>query len=427
MSSLGKSSYFRIVLVLLAFAIPLYYQLQSVLIALSIISWIATFQYCGAWDRFKKNSYSVYWILFLGLYAISILYSSNTQEAWSDVLRKSSFVLLPIIISTSNQLDEPTFIQLHRGFVLGCLAAFLLCLSNAFMHYSTMGGNVFFSDQFAGFTHNNAVNLSAKCFYAMLFMLNYKRPFTKLKEAQTFIIILLFLFIILLASKTIILVSIAFLVHYSFPQVQENVERLKRIRIVLFSGLFIFILSFFIKDSPVLKRFNDLTNAFEVSQTENQIFDISSADNLTKRMVLWKAAIENLQENNQWIFGVGAGDLQSVQNKKLSTPNFTYSKYNNFGVLGNINIHNMYLQSWLATGILGLFVLLMLSVFLLYSVIRFRMIFFAQFLFLFCFFMMQESMLQTQSGIVFFCFFHLLFIQRHGIKLKPHKTSDFFS
>lgn len=412
-------------MVLLAFSIPLYFNLQSILIGLLVISWVATGQYKGAWKRFKENSYSIYWVLYFLVFGFSILYSSDMQEGFNDLLRKASFLILPIIVATSKELDEPTYLQIHQGFVMGCIVAFLLCTGNGLLQYSTVGIDALFSDSLAGFTHNNAVNLSAKCFYALLFMLNYKKPFQKVKEGQTFIIILLFLFIILLASKTIVLISIVFLFIYSFRHAKENFARRKKIRVALISALVIFVLSFFIKDSPVLKRFHDLTNVYEVTQTDEQ-FDIGPADNFSKRLAMWKAAKENLEEDQQWIMGVGSGDIKQVQADRLSSPDFSYANYYNFASLSSLNIHNMYLQTFLATGIVGLVILLMLSVFLLYYAIRYRLVFFAQFLFLFILFMMQESMFQTQSGIVFFCFFHLLFIKRHGITLLPHKTSGFF-
>lgn len=423
MPSISECSYYRLSLVLLAFSIPLYFNLQSVFTATLIISWIGSKQYIGAWQRIKERSFSIYWIALFIVYLISLTYSINFSAGWADILRKLSLFLLPLFIASSNQIDQPTFIQIHRGFVIGCLVAMVICLGGAGMQFPELGMQAFFNDPLASSTHNNAVNLSIKCLYALLFMLNYKKPFRKLIQGQTLIIALLFIFLILLASKTTLVLTIFFMLVLSGRGFQTNFRKRKQVRIAVLVSVVLLAASLLIKDSPVLKRFDDLTNFFKVKQSDQE-FDVASTDNLSKRLVLWKAALTISGENNNYIHGVGIGDVKDVKEEMLNRPNFSFKPYTNLGSLSALNFHNMYLQSLVAAGIPALILLLLLSFGLLAKAIRSRFGLFTQFLLLFSLFLMQESSFQTQAGLVFFCFFHIIFISLKDLNWKLKGSSD---
>lgn len=389
--------------------------MQSILIALLIIAWFWDGHYKGAWQRFKSRSFGIYWILYFFVFVFSIFYSDDITAAYNDIFRKVSFLLLPIFLLSAKDINQNSITQIHRAFVIGCLAAFFICIGGAFIFPVENDSQAFFNDALAGYTHNNAVNLSAKCFYALLFMLNYKKPFQKLKEGQTLIIFILFAFLFLLVSKTILSLTIIFLFAFSFKSLTSGFKKRRIVRwsFLVFSAFFIFIMLG--KDNPIQRRFHNLSNIWE-STWAGEAQDISMADNFTKRKALWLAAKENLLSKDYFLLGTGIGDWQQVQNDKLSDVNFEIKNYKNLSSLSNLNVHNMYLQSWLSAGILALIILLLLSVVLFVYAMLKKQYWWAQFLFLFCIMLMQESSFQTQSGIVFFCFFHLIFMYAQKIK-----------
>jgi O-antigen ligase len=110
----------------------------------------------------------------------------------------------------------------------------------------------------------------------------------------------------------------------------------------------------------------------------------------------WKICKEN------WLIGVGIGDEQSALQKEFREQNFTYASHH------KLNCHNQFLQTWLATGIFGLFILIVLV--LLPLILNPSILSFG-FSVLLILNLLVESMLERQIGLFFFTFFYLLLLQ----------------
>ncbi len=87
--------------------------------------------------------------------------------------------------------------------------------------------------------------------------------------------------------------------------------------------------------------------------------------------------------------------------------------------LHNVNLHNMYIQSLYMLGIPGLavFLVMMFAPFIALRRIREKTIFFL-FQLTAVLFMMQESALQTQAGIIFFTFFSQILWNRRAMNYE---------
>ena len=65
------------------------------------------------------------------------------------------------------------------------------------------------------------------------------------------------------------------------------------------------------------------------------------------RFEIWKVTTDLI--SNNFILGVGAGDIKPELNKKYSeNPEFLEEAINN-----HFNVHNQYLETWLGQGLLG--------------------------------------------------------------------------
>ena len=121
------------------------------------------------------------------------------------------------------------------------------------------------------------------------------------------------------------------------------------------------------------------------------------------RWRIWDSASDILSTDNNWILGLGTGDTQIVLDKS----------YQNKGYISafesHLNAHNQYIQILLAIGVVGLLAWL----YLLALGVKWRpkndpmLIWFIALFALSC---LTESMLESQRGTLFFCFFFFLLL-----------------
>ncbi len=395
----------------LAFALPLFNNLQSIGIAVIAVFWNFSGQYQNAWKRLLKNRVALVWIFYFLLHVLSIFNSTDTQEAIGEVSRKASFIILPILIGSGWFIKDRQKQKTLTWFVYGNIAAFLICIANAFFHFRQAGSGAFFYDDLANILDNTAVYASWKCLFALCILLWQPLDATSfLSRKFPFfgVFILLFLFLLLLSSKTIILLGILIVAVSALYKLFKGTKEFKPVYTgILCAGLTLILMVVIWDNSPIKKRYEDVGNVLHMEKTAK--LDISTADNFSKRIVLWKAAWQNISDGGFWWKGTGIGDLQKVQVQRLNNPEFEYKNFYNLPAVGFMNVHNQYLQSWLGLGILGVLSLAFLLLTGLLNSVIFREIVAVLFFAISLIFLAQESALQTQSGIVFVPFFSCIY------------------
>lgn len=120
-----------------------------------------------------------------------------------------------------------------------------------------------------------------------------------------------------------------------------------------------------------------------------------------KRLVMWTVTTELILEHP---FGVGTGNVDEYLYARLEKKGFHQL------VKDDLNPHNQYLQTTLEIGVLGLFVLLALISSCIYIAIKHRCFLLLLLISGLAFNMLFESMLQRQSGVVFYSFWIPLLI-----------------
>lgn len=120
-----------------------------------------------------------------------------------------------------------------------------------------------------------------------------------------------------------------------------------------------------------------------------------------KRLVMWTVTMELILEHP---FGVGTGNVDEYLYARLEKKGFHQL------VKDDLNPHNQYLQTTLEIGVLGLLVLLALISSCIYIAIKHRYFLLLLLISGLAFNMLFESMLQRQSGVVFYSFWIPLLI-----------------
>jgi len=305
-------------------------------------------------------------------------------------------VLLPFTLFSSEQIRK-----LFISFVMGCLAAVIICFLLAGFNYIqeklyisqgwynlNYGINFFLSSRLSYFMHPSYFAMYL-CF-ALAILQIYKQELSFFKPVRHYFISGLFLFsIIFLASKAgLIILGILILVFFIKSKNIKIILGVSIIIISLLSTLYFFAPEFAgkIKDAArVVTR---------------QPSDIKTSESSAARILIWKSAIQIIIK--QEFFGSGTGDVKDVLLKQYTANGYT-------GLLEKkLNAHNQFLQTGIAIGYPGMLVLLIIFLYSLYAHIKRKSMIGVAFIIILIINFSFESMLETQAGVVFFSFFYTL-------------------
>lgn len=159
---------------------------------------------------------------------------------------------------------------------------------------------------------------------------------------------------------------------------------------LVIAGLFLILIGAYLTIEPLNARIDE---AWESISTDGPTESSTGA-----RMLAWEASWETIQANP--ILGVGSGDLSNELDNFYLENNYEklYEK--------SLNSHNQFFETWGKNGFIGL--LSILAMFF-YAVSKGENKFYLLLVLLIWSNMMMESMLQTQSGIVFIAFINSMF------------------
>lgn len=416
-------------LCILAFSIPLPFIYSAV----SIIIVSCFFIFSGAckdmFQRLKNHKILLLWILFYALHGISYLYSTDKAQSSFDIESKMSFAVLPIIIGAGNIIDRRRLEAILSAFIFGLVAVSIFCISKALLEYIHTGDSspLFYHDLVRGLDAN-AVYVAWYTIFSLsvLLLLPWRYSIIGSKKWLGYsILVLLTIFFILLSARMLMVLFAIFIIPIYLYRLYTNpvTSSYKKwgVAILIVVGVVLMI----IVPNPITYRFKELKGKQYASSFEK---DYKSSEqqfsNFTLRLFLWRVGYENIKEHNLWVAGAGNGDVSLLQNKKMSELGIK-DLYNteHRSHLYNVNLHNMFIQTMMMLGFIGLsvFIALMFApYFLLQRNVESLLYFIFQTIAIF--FMMQEAALQTQAGIVFFLFFTSLFLNYMYAKKKDVNT-----
>ena len=406
---------------------------------------------------FIKNPYA---ILFSGLYIIyliSFFYSENSTYAYDDLLLKLPLFLMPLFLSTIDQLNLSQYNSVLRIFAISTFFSALTTLSVGYYNYAQTGlTKYFFYHDLTIFMHSAYYALYALFAIAIFIYLYHKTKSNKYKIVYSSMAFGLGIFLFLLSSRMQILIFIILLTLYILGIAFQRRRIFTGILIVSLSYVCIFLL---VTKMP--------RTSARLEETKKDLKNINySKTNGDARVQIWEVAIRVIKKN--YLKGVGVGDVKDVlineyeilseaEGENLVEQKIEEIKYNKKWILhvrekaiaNNIsvedqlfqdaiyvlkdkksrykyfikkayNYHSQFFQTLAAVGILGfLFLFFSLLIPTYYLALKNKQYLLFSFMFMFFLSFVTESMLERQAGVILYAFFSsFLILVNKGITDK---------
>ena len=354
---------------------------------------------------FQLNVISSLFLLFYFCYLIGIIFTRDINAGVFELEKKLSFVIFPLLLSLKFKKIWSINVA-YMGFIL---ATFLVTLYGIIMALSTWLGSgggdwVYFSTAISPIHHPSylAAYLTISTAFAFIGW-REKLPFFSLYWIIPFTI-----FVIVIHGFLQSLSGTLFLLIAIFTSLLIWLRNKFRRPIFYTIIILMPIIGFIVINSipSIQNDWKDATsNVIEYSKNpksfvENREQTLSSS---SVRIILWTAAFQIFYKHP---FGVGTGNMDEFMEKELIILKQKELTKQNF------NPHNQFLQTAVEIGFFGLLVFFAILFSSIYFGLKYKnyllIIISSNLLFNSLF----ESMLQRQSGIVFYCFWICLFSTR---------------
>lgn len=390
MLSSGRA--FALMTMVTAFFIPVLKAGIQIPIILLLLTWIFTPKGNGA-----ANGWPI--IVFIGIFIFHILgmtYTDDRGEGLIDMEQKMSLFIFPLLFGTVQPFEQGNSRKVLNAFGAGVIVAVLIGYFDSFMDYSNTGDVLmFYAKNFSPVHHPSYLamymNLALFIWGVRLYESGKSKKYrTIIMLAMTFVALSL----VYPASK-MGFINFIFVIAFLLLRALKSKALLSKPSLfitLLFISFFVFLIANPVASSRVKQSVKVNTGQVEKPP--------SVTESNQARRIVWKTAIEVLMAHP---LGVGTGDVGAVMNQA-----YIDRGYNDLAER-SLNPHNSFLQLAVALGIIAL---LWFGFSLLYP---FQTIY-KNHLWIYAFFLisielnfMVESMLEAQSGVIFFAFFNSFF------------------
>ncbi|MDC0313687.1 O-antigen ligase family protein [Flavobacteriales bacterium] len=376
-------------LLLIAFMLPLKKELIPLLILLFFLS--GTFRL-----RKNLNTKKAFLLLSLfGIYLAGLLYSKNTNEGIQNIETKLSLIIFPVAFFFSRLHLNTALPRVMKSFIEGCTVSILLGLvASTIRFYYTRDVTEFFYGKLSYFSHSSYFSMYLNFGILTLYYFSFhpnKNTYIK-PNISLSLIIFFSLIIFLLSSKTgVFTLVITHFVALTYLIIKH--KKLVKGIIGITAVISIFLIGY--NKAPIIQnRLNEVITSF----SNNEIPTSSTQ----YRIEAWKTATALILKNP--IYGYGTGGTRDLLTKEYKI------KKIEFLVEQRLNCHNQYIEVALNSGVIGLFILILLLALPIIWAVKYRNYIILFFILLISFNFLTESMLETQSGVVFFSFFYTILI-----------------
>lgn len=324
---------------------------------------------------------------------ISVLIDNNIPEVLGIISRKLSFIIIPFLMLLEANSIKDKYIWATRGLYLGLTLSGLFMILVAFIKsIDGFSWQYWMYHEFTSSSSYSAIYYS--CFLTIAIICLLYGQYDKYIHKYKFILLSLFFLLLLLsASKLFIIIGLPFFLYALFLKVKLNNKKYLLFGLLLVGILF---------SRPIYVRLKPITNTdLNVVFLDKYNYD-THFNGLTLRLLQWRFALEIIQENKSWIYGVGIAEKKHLLDDKyveykLYTGN---SELGDKGYLG-YNFHNQFVETWVGMGTIGLILLLFL-IFSLFFIPSTYLLFPLPVYIVFITFFFTETVLGRQPGVVLF-------------------------
>jgi O-antigen ligase len=351
-------------------------------------------------NQFQIQFVHVSWILLFLLYCSSLFWTSTPD--WSALERKLALLAFPLLFSFKWKNPLP-IAQMWLAHTLGCLVLIAIAYYDAVLCQLTLGQSVrCFSTTYFSQVHHPSY-FSAFLIFSIIGLLQGKVAWFRAKPRW-----ISWLLILIFASMHLHLGTLAGIIALGMVLMIFTIYRLlqylgatKSIVIGALLLLFSIVLALLSKDIR-----SDAQNArdFTRSYIENPEAFVKGRNEPLQgnevRLILWTASVELGLKHPM---GLGLGGLEPALSQKLIAWGYPEQAKKEF------NPHNQFLQIWNEIGYIGVLLFLGLLAFINQAFYNKRQLSGLLLSLVFIVFCLFESILQRESGIVFFlCWFTAL-------------------
>ncbi|MBL4625223.1 MAG: O-antigen ligase family protein [Flavobacteriales bacterium] len=379
----------------LMFILPIYYPASSWVIVLLTANFIIFGRAIKKIKELRFNKLSILYLIVYFLLIIGLLNTENKVNAFADLETKISLLLAPLIIGTV-RFSRQQLRYIGKLFLFGCLVSMLIFLLISVYNFHQNGNtDEFYYHKLARWIHPSYYSVYLNFMFAIFVryvVLNWNRIELRVKIMVGFLILLTAVFIFMLVARIGLLLLLGVMLWgILYMSIKYKKWKTSLAFLVIISGAIMAIL--LISDVPQRR--------FQVSMNEIARFNADGVVDSSERPFLWKAALLVIEDN--WVIGVGTGDIKSellLQYKKIGLEKAHREK---------LNTHNQILQTAVGNGILGGVLILLLLIIPVLKAVKYKNVLYILFVVSFGAFMLFESALEVQAGIVYFSFVNLLF------------------
>lgn len=367
---------------------------------------------CIKKENIQFNKALITPILYYLLCIIALIWTIDINLTTKYLSKSIFFLLIPLfffLISPFHKQNRNK-IFLNYSYLTGVIA--LIFLLMALVKYlKTKDINSFFYHELVTL-EVNAIYVSLFVSFAAIFLLN-----KRLKKYYDYLmLIILFIFLILLSSKNVIIVTFLGVILTLIKNF-KLINKRNFIIITIASILVLIPIS-----TKIYERFKlELVNGKENQVLDNGTINVSLKNAWTQNQFsanyyfngsafrLYQVRIfkEMMSENKKFFNGFGPSTVQQVIIEKQSADHL-HPNYNEY------NFHNQYLQTFSTLGIVGIILLVIMHATNWIRSIQQKDIYFFYFTLLTTSIMFTESLFERQRGILFFIVLFCIF--NHTLK-----------
>jgi O-antigen ligase len=347
---------------------------------------------------------SLFLVCFLGL-----INSADHSAANFVLEKKLALLLVPMCVSIFPSLSAKEFLGVVFAFIFSCTCTAIYCLAQGISHYVVWNdGAFFFYRLMSNSVGMHPIYLSMYyCLAIALVFYFYGRIslFAGSRVMPLLVAVILSLTVVSLSGRIAMLMLI---VIYGAVAIYWLRQRFTLYQSVV-GGIALALAICFLALIPPKNRirFREAFN-FKEARDTNGITTGAAA-----RPYVWNCALRLLRENP--VIGVGLGDTQQELNNCYSGSNYSFLlEINNM----QLNAHNQFLEQGVALGLIGVIVIVLVLLLPLIHALRTGNSPYLIFLLIFVVSCLTESMLERQSGVLFYAFFNALFFFRDSLPLK---------
>ncbi len=384
---------FEISTYLFVATLPLWDKLNTLLLWLFVASSIFLLKPNVRLENIKQNRTAFFGLFALYfLFIMGWLFSTEAKDALRDMERTLTVLLIPLIL-LSHKREDFNLKKMYVAFGVGLFTAMVICwavIIESILTNATpwVQAGYFFKWVYNGWNAVAPLEGHPSYFAVMLviFIVGLIRmpEFVNLRRNKFKVTLLLapfFLFLIETSSR----IGVICLVVIAIVTIFKKLE-IKRIFYVI--GLLIALAILSVKFDFLGSKMSQI---------------VDSKGNITlDRYDRWGAILSDFSERDNWIFGVGTGDSQSLYNIAYSKNGFMIALKDHY------NAHNQYLEFLVSNGLIGLLVYLcVLFIFFRKTKLKGEAL---SFFIIIVLFSGSETIFGLSKGVFIFAFFYPLFI-----------------